>query len=61
MWHDFLVAGALVMVLEGIWPFLSPDGMRRAMLLLAQQDNHTLRVAGILSMVLGVVLLYLVN
>ena len=61
MWHDLLVASALVLVLEGIWPFLSPSGSRRAMLSLAEADDRTLRLLGLVSMVLGVVLLYWVN
>jgi len=61
MWHDLLVALALVLVIEGIWPFLRPDGLRRALLLMANQDEHSLRVAGLVSMLLGVGLLYLVK
>jgi hypothetical protein len=56
-----LAALALMLVIEGILPFLSPDGMRRAMHLLAQQDDHTLRVMGLVSMLAGVALLYLVR
>jgi len=61
MWQDLLVASALIFVLEGIWPFLSPSGSRRAMLSLAEADDRTLRLLGLVSMVLGVVLLYWVN
>ncbi len=52
---------ALVLVMEGIMPFLHPEAMRRAMLSMAEQDNRTLRVMGFSSMMLGVLLLYLVN
>ncbi len=61
MWHDLLVALALVFVIEGIWPFLSPDGLRRAMLAIAELDDRALRIAGLVSMVSGVVLLYWTN
>jgi len=61
MWNKILVALCLVMVIEGIWPFLDPAGMRRALLIIADRDNHTLRLIGLMSMVAGVVLLYLVN
>jgi uncharacterized protein YjeT (DUF2065 family) len=61
MWHDLWVAMALMLVVEGIWPFLSPNGMRRMLLMAAQQENHALRVGGLISMLGGVVLLYLVN
>jgi uncharacterized protein len=61
MWHDLWVAMALLLVLEGVWPFLSPDTMRQMLLMLVQQDNRSLRISGLISMVSGVVLLYFVN
>ena len=61
MWHDLLVAFALLFVIEGVWPFLNPEGLRRALLTMAAQDGRTLRIAGFISMLAGVVLLYLVN
>ena len=61
MWHDLLVALALVFVIEGIWPFLSPDGLRQAMLAIAELDDRALRIAGLVSMVSGVALLYWIN
>jgi len=61
MWHDLLVALALLLVIEGIWPFLNPDGLRRALRLMAEQDDRSLRSAGLVSMVVGVVLLYVIN
>ncbi|EGV16955.1 DUF2065 domain-containing protein [Thiocapsa marina] len=59
--HDVLVALALVLVIEGIWPFLNPDGFRRVLLLMAAEDKRALRIAGLASMLAGVGLLYLVN
>jgi uncharacterized protein YjeT (DUF2065 family) len=61
MWHDLLVALALLLVIEGIWPFLSPNSMREALLMIAQQESRSLRISGFVSMVFGVILLYLVN
>ncbi|MES9842197.1 MAG: DUF2065 domain-containing protein [Candidatus Thiodiazotropha endolucinida] len=61
MWHDLLVALALLLVIEGIWPFLSPNSMREVLLMLTQQDNRSLRISGFISMASGVILLYLVN
>ena len=52
---------ALLLVLEGILPFLSPDTMRRILLMAAQQDNRSLRITGLISMICGVLLLYFVN
>lgn len=61
MWHDLLVALALVFVIEGLMPFVAPEVVRRMMLDVAQQPNGRLRIAGLLSMLGGVGLLYLVN
>ncbi|MES9857166.1 MAG: DUF2065 domain-containing protein [Sedimenticola sp.] len=61
MWHELLIAFALLMVIEGFLPFLSPHGMRKILLAAAEMDDHSLRIGGLVSMVLGVVTLYLVN
>jgi len=61
MWNDLWVALALVMVIEGVWPFLNPDSLRRTMITVAQQDDRTLRTLGFISMLGGVGLLYFVN
>lgn len=61
MWHEFLVALALVFVLEGILPFAAPELMRRMLVEAARRDDRTLRVIGLSSMIGGLSLLYLVN
>jgi uncharacterized protein YjeT (DUF2065 family) len=61
MWQDLLVAVALLFVIEGILPFLAPGLMRRLLLEVARQDNRSLRLTGLFSMILGVVFLYLFN
>ncbi len=61
MLQDLLAALALVLVLEGLLPFASPGALRRAMLQMAQLDDRGLRVAGLVSMLLGLALLYLVR
>ncbi len=61
MWHDLLVALSLVMVIEGIFPFLSPGTLRKMVRAVDETDDHSLRIAGLVCMVLGVVMLYLVN
>jgi len=58
MWHDLLVAISLVLVLEGLLPFLSPDATRRAVMKIANLHDSTLRFAGLTSMILGCLLLY---
>jgi uncharacterized protein YjeT (DUF2065 family) len=55
------VALGLVLVLEGIMPFLNPKSVRKALLMAAQLDDGTLRFLGLTSMLLGVIMLYWVN
>ena len=59
--HELLIAAALLFVVEGVWPFLSPPSFRRALLAVAGEADGPLRLTGLISMVAGVALLYLVN
>lgn len=61
MWGDFLTAIALVLVIEGIMPFLNPVGLRKMLILVASVEDTTLRFMGLIFMLSGVVLLYLVR
>jgi uncharacterized protein YjeT (DUF2065 family) len=61
MWHDLLVALALMLVLEGLMPFASPRGFRQMLVMAASMTDAFLRTLGLASMGLGVALLYLVN
>lgn len=61
MLNDLLAALALMLVLEGIAPFLNPDAVRKAVQIIGQLDDRTLRIGGLVFMLLGVGLLYLVR
>lgn len=62
MLQDFLSAVALMLVLEGILPFLNPGRYRKAMITaMMQTDNRQLRMVGLASMLGGLLLLYLVR
>jgi uncharacterized protein len=58
-WHALATGFALYLVLEGIVPFLSPTGMKRAFTALLALPDSSLRAFGLLSMGLGCALLYL--
>ena len=60
-WDDLLAALALVLVIEGIVPFLNPQSLRKMLVMVAQLDDRTLRVAGLVSMLCGVLMLYMVR
>ena len=61
MWRNISVALALVLVLEGILPFLDPSAWRRAVLRVAQLTDGALRVVGLASMLAGLILLQLMR
>lgn len=61
MWHDLLVAIALLLVVEGVLPFLSPRAVRQLLLQMADMDDRVLRLTGLGSMILGVILLYVLR
>jgi hypothetical protein len=60
-WSDLLAAVGLLLVLEGLLPFLNPDGTRRVFARLALLAGKQLRVAGFISMVLGMLVLFFVR
>ena len=61
MWQDLWAAVALMLVIEGMLPFASPARMRQAFAALAMMDDRALRLAGLISMATGVILLYIVR
>jgi len=59
--HDLWVALCLLLVLEGIGPFISPGGWRGMMQQLSQTDDRYIRIVGLVLMLLGTGLLYLIG
>ncbi|MFQ6023330.1 MAG: DUF2065 domain-containing protein [Acidiferrobacterales bacterium] len=55
------MAIALLLILEGIFPFINPSGMRRTLQTISQLPDPPLRLVGLTSMLLGLVLLYIIN
>ena len=60
-WQDLLAALALVLVLEGIMPFLNPGGLRRTLAVIDRLNDRQLRILGALSMAAGLILLFFVK
>jgi uncharacterized protein YjeT (DUF2065 family) len=58
---DFLAALGLFLVLEGIAPFLNPAGLKRAMAKLSEVGDRELRIAGLGSMLVGIVVIFWVR
>jgi uncharacterized protein YjeT (DUF2065 family) len=61
MWNEVLLAVALLLVIEGVLPFLNPAALRKTLLQIAELNDTTLRFAGLTSMVVGCFILYLVR
>lgn len=61
MWVGLLSAVGLMLVLEGIMPFLNPRGFKHSLSAVVQAQDRVLRIAGLASMIVGVALLYLVR
>jgi hypothetical protein len=58
MWNELLAAFGLMLVLEGILPFLNPRALRQTLLQIAQLEDRVLRFVGLISMMLGLLVLY---
>lgn len=56
-----LTAVALVLVMEGLTPFLSPRFMRELMLKMVKYSDRALRIGGFILMVSGAILMYAVH
>ncbi len=57
MWQDLWSALALVMVIEGIMPFVSPDKYKDALRSIQGLNSNQLRMIGGASMVAGLLFL----
>jgi uncharacterized protein YjeT (DUF2065 family) len=60
-WSDLWAAFALYLVLEGLMPFANPGGMKRTLARIAELDERTLRRVGLVSMIGGLALRYIVR
>ena len=56
---DLTAAFGLFLVFEGIAPFINPQGVKRALARLLEVRDRELRIAGLGSMLTGVIILFL--
>jgi uncharacterized protein YjeT (DUF2065 family) len=61
MWEELGKAFCLMLVLEGIIPFLYPTRWRNLVAQLAVISDRQLRIMGLVSMMIGVGLLYILK
>jgi len=55
-WSIFLSAVGLLFVLEGVLPFIAPQFWRKVMQQLSIQNERALRIMGLVSMLIGLML-----
>ena len=60
-WADLWAALALVLILEGLLPFVSPRGYKNMVQQMATMPENSLRWVGLAIMVAGVLLLFLIR
>ena len=60
-WHNLEIALCLVLVIEGVIPFLAPDKWRTTVQSILELSDSTIRRIGLASMIAGTLLLYLIN
>jgi uncharacterized protein len=61
MWNQVAVALCMVLVIEGILPFLSPRRWRAVAEMAGRVDDLTVRMLGLSSMLVGTTLLYFIR
>ena len=60
-WTEILTACALLLVLEGILPFVGPNRYKQLVAQIVRLSDNQLRAAGLTAMIAGLVLLFLVR
>ncbi len=59
IWVELGRAFCLLLIIEGIMPFLYPDRWRQLLETVSETDDKVLRLVGLFSMLLGLGILYL--
>ena len=60
-WKEILTALALVFVIEGMLPFISPTRYRRMVAEITQLSDNQIRNVGLAVMIAGLLLLFVVR
>jgi len=58
MWTTVFMALALVLIIEGVLPFLAPSLWRDVFRRIIQMSDGQIRFVGLSSMIVGVLILY---
>jgi uncharacterized protein YjeT (DUF2065 family) len=60
-WADLFAGLAFYLIIEGLFPFVTPRSWRRGLAALGQLEDTQLRVFGLGAVITGLVLLFLIR
>ncbi len=60
-WEALGVGFAFYLMIEGIMPFMNPQGLKRTLIEVLKLSDSALRIVGAISIILGVALLYAIK
>lgn len=60
-WTEILTAVALVLVIEGMLPFVRPGRYKQLVAQIVRLSDNQLRTFGLAAMIIGIVLLFIVR
>lgn len=60
-WQEILTAVALLLVIEGMLPFVGPARYKQLVAQIARLGDNQLRTFGLMSMIAGLLLLFFVS
>ena len=60
-WTEILTALALVLVIEGMLPFVRPNRYKQLVAQIVRLSDNQLRIFGLSSMIIGILLLFFVR
>ncbi|MDH3613788.1 MAG: DUF2065 domain-containing protein [Gammaproteobacteria bacterium] len=60
-WTEILTAVALLMIIEGMLPFVGPDRYKQLVAQIARLSDNQLRMFGLSAMIAGLLLLFFVR
>ena len=61
MWQDLLTGFSIYLIIEGMIPFAGPNLFRQSVARIAEMDDNSLRITGLVVASVGLVLLYVVR
>ncbi|MDA1064140.1 MAG: DUF2065 domain-containing protein [Proteobacteria bacterium] len=60
-WTEIFTAVALLLVIEGMLPFIRPDRYKQLVAQIAQLSDNQLRNFGLVAMIAGLLMLFIVR